>query len=64
MANEEVVPYQRFEYRVQGREMHRRPLDRDGLSAWQAAWEVMNKEEHFIPAAVQTHFSQPVAGRD
>ena len=57
----EVITYQRHEYRMQGGEIHRRPADRDGLSSWDAAWLVLNREDDYVPPLVREQLSQ---GRD
>jgi len=41
-----------FIYRNQGGEIHRRPVDTAGLSAFQAAWLVLNHGEE-VPLDVQ-----------
>lgn len=48
------IAHGEYEYRMQGGEIHRRPLDRDGLPPWQAAWLVLDKEkrEKEVPALV------------
>lgn len=33
------------EYRYVSGEIHRRPIEREGLSAWDAAWCVTHKED-------------------
>lgn len=33
------------EYRYVGGEVHRRPIEREGLSAWNAAWLVIRRDE-------------------
>lgn len=53
----EIIEFQKHEYRVQGGEVHRRPADREGLSAWNAAWLVLNHKE-FIPEPVRNHQAQ------
>ncbi len=58
MADREIA-HQGFEYRVQGGELHRRPLNREGLTPWQAAWVVMGTDPDFVPAVVRQQFSQP-----
>lgn len=58
MADKEVA-YDGFEYRMQGGEMHRRPIDREGLLPWQGAWLVLNQGRDHIPSVVQQQFAQP-----
>jgi len=59
MPNEEIE-FGEHEYRNQGGEIHRRPKEREGLPAVQAAWLVIPKEdrEKELPPAVFAHFKQ------
>ena len=43
------IAHGEFEYRVQGGEIHRRPIDRDGLAPWDAAWLVLDKKKEVPP---------------
>lgn len=61
MAPEELE-YGDFQYRSQGGEVQRRPKNREGLSAWDAAWLVLHKDEtdesKMVPSVVLSHFKQ------
>lgn len=52
------VTYGSYEYRMQGGEMHRRPIDREGLPPWEGAWLVMNQPHHHVPQVVRDQFTQ------
>lgn len=52
----EQIELDGYEYRVQGGEVHRRPIDKELLLPWQASWEVVAREDR--PNAVVQHFFQ------
>ena len=45
-----------YEYRQQGGEIHRRPVNREGIKPQDSAWLVLHKEE--VPYQVREHFTQ------
>lgn len=59
MGKGKEVSCEGYEYRVQGGEMHRRPIDQEGLKPWEAAWMVMNQPHHHVPDMVRKAFSEP-----
>ncbi len=40
-----ILTFARCEYRYQGGEIHRRPVDREWRTPWDAAWVVLRPEE-------------------
>lgn len=54
------VAHGAFEYRTQGGEIHRRPIDRERLSPTDAAWLVLNRDHdrRLVPQPVLAHFEQ------
>ncbi len=60
MAEKEVT-FEGYEYRVQGGELQRRPIYREGLAPWQGAWLVMNQDSQYVPELVLEQFVQPPA---
>ena len=55
-----TIVHDGFEYRSQGREIHRRPIRSTGLQLKDKGWLVLNHEE-YIPDIVRSQFTQPSA---
>jgi hypothetical protein len=57
----EIVTFRKHEYRKVGGELHRRPVERDGLTPWDAAWLVLarwSEDYRLVPGEVLNFFTQ------